>query len=196
MRKSPAPSCSNDKNHDSNCIAPSAFEDDAKSMQQDAEITRNGTRPAYEDRRCSTDILNPCAHHLIQYIGNTSTRAQQAPCRRTRYFPEALSKASEPSKPYFPEALFKASEPTKPTASTDVAESFAAQSGSEDKRSHGRICKKSRMVWSEDLHNQFLKALTDIGLRHAVPKLILQVRSTRLLSAFIHCSVRRSDATA
>jgi SHAQKYF class myb-like DNA-binding protein len=196
MRKSPPPSCKNGNNQEFNCTAPSAFEDDAQSLQQGAEIARYCTRPAYEICRCSADGSNPCTHHKIKSVGDTNTSAQQAPCRRTRYFPEALSKASEPSKPYFPKALSKGSEPTKPTASTDVAESFAANSGSEDKRSHGRICKKSRMVWSEDLHNQFLKALTDIGLRHAVPKLILQVRSARLLSAFIHCSVRRSDAIA
>jgi hypothetical protein len=41
--------------------------------------------------------------------------------------------------------------------------------GSEQKRSR-------RMMWSDQLHRQFLQALSDIGLRHAVPKTIMQVR--------------------
>ena len=34
--------------------------------------------------------------------------------------------------------------------------------------------KKARMTWDADLHRQFLKALSKFGLRHAVPKTIMQ----------------------
>jgi SHAQKYF class myb-like DNA-binding protein len=178
MRNSPGPSCSNNDSHDVTGIAPSALGDGAKSVQQGAEIARSGTRPAYEDCQCSADSLNPSTNHIISSIGGTNTRALQAPYQRMPYFPEALpifAKASEPSKPA--------------TASTGVAKSCAANSSSEGKRSHGMDYKKSRMVWSEDLHNQFLRALTDIGLRHAVPKTIMQVNSARSLSFLFYCSV-------
>lgn len=34
--------------------------------------------------------------------------------------------------------------------------------------------KKARMTWDADLHREFLKALSTLGLRHAVPKTIMQ----------------------
>jgi SHAQKYF class myb-like DNA-binding protein len=37
--------------------------------------------------------------------------------------------------------------------------------------------KKGRMTWSPQLHRDFLASLTAIGLRAAVPKTIMQVRS-------------------
>jgi SHAQKYF class myb-like DNA-binding protein len=96
--------------------------------------------------------------------------------------------------PYFMQALLKtenASKPFKRTESTRVAKSCEAVSRSEGKRSHGMKNQKSRVVWSQELHNQFLRALTDIGLRHAVPKVIHQVISARSLSPLFHCSVRK-----
>jgi SHAQKYF class myb-like DNA-binding protein len=163
MRSSPGPSCSNNDSHDVTGIAPSALGDGAKSVQQGTEIARSGTRPAYEDFQCSADSLNPSTNHMVPSSGDNNTRPLQTSYQRMPYFPEA-------SKPF--------------AACTSVAKSFAANSSSEGKRSRGMDYKKSRMVWSEDLHTQFLRALTDIGLRHAVPKTIMQVRSSYHFSSF------------
>lgn len=165
MRSSPGPSYSNNDSHDVTGIAPSALGDGAKSVQQGGEVARSGTRPIYEDCQCSADSLNPSTKHAIPSSGTTNTRALQAPHQRMPFFPEAPL----PS-------FAKAPEPVKPsTAYTGGTKSYQATSSSDVKRSRAMDYKKSRMVWSEDLHTQFLRALSDIGLRHAVPKTIMQV---------------------
>ena len=172
MRSSPGPSCSNNDSHDVTGIAPSALgaQDGAKSVQQGGEAARSGTRPTYEDCQCSADSLRPISNHAAPSSGAANARALLAPHQRKPFFPEA------------PLPIFaKAPEPTKPaTGSTRPAKSFPATSSSDAKRSRGMDYKKSRMVWSEELHTQFLRALSDIGLRHAVPKTIMQVRSSHL----------------
>lgn len=171
MRSSPGPSYSNNDSHDVTGIAPSALgaQDGAKSVQQGGEVARSGIRHTYEDCQCSADSLNPSTNHAVP-SGATNNRALQAPHQRMPFFPEA------------PLPIFaKAPEPTKPaTEPTAVPKSFPATSSSDAKRSRAMDYKKSRMVWSEDLHTQFLRALSDIGLRHAVPKTIMQVSSFAL----------------
>jgi SHAQKYF class myb-like DNA-binding protein len=166
MRKLPASSCNNDDTG----IALRALGYGAKSVQNGAEIARRGTRPAYED--CTVDGFNLFSHFMKSSIGDTKTSSQQAPCQRMPYFIGAMPKTAN------------ATQASKPTASTGLANSFGAESSFKSKRLHGmnHNHRKSRMVWSDELHNQFLRALTDIGLRHAVPKFILQVNSARWLS--------------
>lgn len=172
MRSSPGPSCSNNDSHDVTGIAPSALgaQDGAKSVQQGGEVARSGTRPTYEDCQCSADSLNPTSNNAAPSSGAANERSLLTPHQRKPFFPEAplpiFAKAPEPSKPA--------------TGYTPPAKSFPATSSSDAKRSRGMDCKKSRMVWSEDLHTQFLRALSDIGLRHAVPKTIMQVRAYTL----------------
>jgi SHAQKYF class myb-like DNA-binding protein len=177
MRNTPGPSCSRNIIHDVTGIAPSALGDGARSARQVADIARSGASPAFEDFQCSAHSLSPSTHHTSSCFGGTNTRAQQARYRRMPFFPDALPISSKPS------------ESSKPaTTSAIVANSCAACSRPERKRLHGMDFKKSRMTWSEDLHNQFRRAITDIGLRDAVPKTIMQVSPARSLFAIFHCS--------
>lgn len=46
----------------------------------------------------------------------------------------------------------------------------------EDDDIGGRALKRPRLVWTDDLHKRFLKAVKDIGDGKAVPKAIMKVR--------------------
>ncbi len=39
--------------------------------------------------------------------------------------------------------------------------------------------KRARVNWSSELHNRFLNAMFQLGVKNAVPKTILQVRGLR-----------------
>jgi SHAQKYF class myb-like DNA-binding protein len=168
MRKSPAASCSRIYDHDSSGQAPCVVEACAVSVHEGADTGRCGTRPAYEDCQFSAESVHVHPHHIKMSVGDTNKRAQQNQYQPRPFFSDSLP------------ILASSSETSKRTASTRVAESCLAHSCSE-KCPHGTQHRKPRMVWSEDLHNQFLRAVTDIGLRHAVPKSIHKVSSSRLL---------------
>jgi SHAQKYF class myb-like DNA-binding protein len=170
MRSSPGPSCSNNDSHDVTGIAPSvlaAHDAASKSHANAGEIARSGTRPGSDDCQCSADSLNHSTRNSIPCRGAPNTVARNPNNQRLPFFPEAplpiFAKAPEPTK--------AANEPA------NTAKTFPANSSSDLKRPRAMDYKKSRMVWSEELHTQFLRALSDIGLRHAVPKTIMQVYS-------------------
>lgn len=45
----------------------------------------------------------------------------------------------------------------------------------EDDTTHGRAIKRPRLVWTNDLHQRFVRAVKDIGDAKAVPKAIMKV---------------------
>ncbi|XP_010555001.1 PREDICTED: putative two-component response regulator-like APRR4, partial [Tarenaya hassleriana] len=46
---------------------------------------------------------------------------------------------------------------------------------------HGRVSKKRRVIWSTDLHRQFLDAVNQLGVDKAVPKKILEIMNDESL---------------
>ncbi|XP_019059599.1 PREDICTED: putative two-component response regulator-like APRR4 [Tarenaya hassleriana] len=47
---------------------------------------------------------------------------------------------------------------------------------------HGRVSKKRRVIWSTDLHRQFLDAVNQLGVDKAVPKKILEIMNDESLT--------------
>ncbi len=48
--------------------------------------------------------------------------------------------------------------------------------GAQERDDHGN--KRSRLVWTAQLHERFADAINQLGLKNAVPKTIMQVRSS------------------
>lgn len=148
-RGSPGPSYSNNDSHDVTGIAPSSLtaNEMASKVQPEAEASRSRAQ-ASDDFQCSADSM-----HLHSASHNA--------CPTTDH-----DKAS-PESARNNLGVFHSQDASGPL---DVKAAAAS-----NKRTRSSDLKKARMVWSEDLHSMFLRALSDIGLRHAVPKTIMQV---------------------
>lgn len=153
-RGSPGPSYSNNDSHDVTGIAPSSLtaNEMASKAQPEAGLGRS-TAQASDDFQCSADSM-----HLHSASKNTSPTTDHE----------------------------GAHEDITDNARTSLATSQGQESSypldakapaSSNKRPRSSDLKKARMVWSEELHSMFLRALSEIGLRHAVPKTIMQVCS-------------------
>lgn len=64
----------------------------------------------------------------------------------------------------------------RPPAEDAEPQPQAKPSAPEDDDTQGRALKRPRLVWTDDLHKRFVKAVKDIGDGKAVPKAIMKVR--------------------
>lgn len=150
-RNSPGPSCSNNDSHDVTGIAPSSLpsNDMAAKGQLHTENVPSVAQ-AGDDFQCSADSM-----HMHSASRNTSpVKDQHVPPKPIAAPSKSAMDASQP-------------EDTHGPADEKIPGS--------NKRPRSNDLKKARMIWSEELHSLFLRALSDIGLRHAVPKTIMQV---------------------
>lgn len=151
-RSSPGPSCSNNDSHDVTGIAPSSLTANGMASKRQLHADTGPSMPqASDDCQCSADSM-----HMHSASRNTSPLKDHQV--HTKHVAVPASPAMQTCEP---EDAFESAE-DKGLASAN-------------KRPRPNDLKKARMIWSEELHSMFLRALSDIGLRHAVPKTIMQV---------------------
>eukprot|EP00892_Ulva_mutabilis_P003307 jgi/Ulvmu1/1348/UM011_0076.1 len=156
-RGSPGPSYSNNDSHDVTGIAPSALtaNEMASKIQPEGGVVRS-TAQASDDFQCSADSM-----HLHSASKNTSPATDHDDTHKEM---SGLLTTAQTSQHH------------------DLSRQSDAKQPGSNKRPRSSDLKKARMVWSEELHSMFLRALSEIGLRHAVPKTIMQKMGVDSLS--------------
>jgi SHAQKYF class myb-like DNA-binding protein len=173
VRGSPAPSASN-SSHDVTGIAASSLgSNEGHKLHACAakDFPATGAELMAEDSQCSADSMKPSRHETSAAQSSMRSNQIQSSC-----FPSSQRA----------ERVMADKFKSRPTSQPLNAPAAFASNAASSKRSRSGDIKKARMVWSEELHNQFLHALTDIGLRHAVPKTIMQVRSSHRILRTVH----------